>query len=482
MMRIKRGDDMTARAKQPKALSYLFLTEMWERFGFYTIQGLLILYLTQFFGFSDDTSYSLVGMFTALVYISPILGGLAADKFLGYKISILWGGLFLILGYFLLFLPYTALFYPALGTIIIGNGLFKPNVSSVLGKQYDQNDTHRDAGFTIFYIGINIGVLLAGLSSGYVKEYFGWQICFLIASVGLVIGLLTFLLGLKYLRNTESPIPVTFQIHCELLTICALIILGLTGLFHFYSVANTILPCAGFALLIALGILTFRQAPDARKNMILLITLIISSIVFWTLFLQIFFSANLYTDRLVDKHFLGLTLTTTIFYASESVFIILLGPLFAWLWNKLSRFNKNPAPLIKFTCGVFMTGIAFLLLSYSTYFPTTQNLINPLWIFAAYFAITIGELFISPIGLAAVTKLAPANLVGIMMGVWFVATGFGGMFAGWVAKLASIPDANQPLVQKLAVYHTAFMDFALMGFAITALLLIIQLIYRKLSV
>jgi POT family proton-dependent oligopeptide transporter len=208
--------------------------------------------------------------------------------------------------------------------------------------------------------------------------------------------------------------------------------------------------------------------------MIVLNTLIISSIVFWMLFLQLFNSANLYVERLVDKQLFGLQLTTTVFYASEGIFIIVLGPLFAWLWQTLAHNNKNPSPVTKFVLGIFFTGLGFLVLGLSTLFPNSQNLINPLWIFLAYLLITIGELLISPIGLSAVTSLAPARLIGMMMGIWFVATGFGGLFAGWIAKLSSVPDVHASLTQKLAIYQSAFLEYAYLAFIIAIILLFMQ--------
>lgn len=472
---------MNAKPMHIKALPFLFLTEMWERFGFYVIQGLLVLYLTQFMGKSDDFSFSLVGIFTALVYISPIVGGYVADKFLGYKISILWGGFFLILGYFMLFLPISHLFYPALGAIVVGNGLFKPNISSTLGRQYEKNDVGRDSAFTIFYIGINVGVLLAGFSSGYVKDAFGWQICFLLASLGLMLGVGTFIIGLKYMRNVEPPRPVTVKKHLQVFAICVASIATITFLFRIQSLANIVLPIAGLVLLAVLIYIALKQDKLGRNKMLLLISLIVSSIIFWALFLQIFFSASLYTDRLVDKNFLGFHLTTTIFYASESIFIIALGPLFAMLWNKLDTINKNPSPLTKFILGVVLAGFSFFILSMSTVFPTSSNLINPSWIFLAYFTLTIGELLISPIGLSAVTQLAPENLVGIMMGAWFVATGFGGIVAGILGKFSSLSATGESLQFKLAVYHTAFLEYAMIAFVCAALLVGFQCVYKYLT-
>lgn len=463
------------KSTHPKALPFLFLTEMWERFGFYVAQGLLVLYMTQYYGFSDDTSYTISGIFAGLVYISPFIGGFLADRLLGFKIAIIWGGLFLTIGYALLSLSsMPAFFYPALATIIIGNGLLKPNISSLLGTQYAADDPRRDSGFTIFYIGINIGAALSGLS-GYVRDLFGWQVTFSLASLGMIIGLITFYSGIKYIKTTRKVKPITPSLQYQLFIYCILAIVAISFLLKINVLANWLLPISGIILLIFLIILTFQQEAENRNRMIVLNTLIISSIVFWMLFLQLFNSANLYVERLVDKNLFGLELTTTVFYASESVFIILLGPLFAWLWQIVGRKNLNPSPITKFVAGIFFAGLGFLVLGMSTMFPNNAGLIHPLWIFSSYLLITIGELLLSPIGLSAVTMLAPANLIGMMMGIWFVATGFGGIFAGWIAKLSSVPDAAAPLAEKLAIYQNAFLDYAYLAFFIAILLLFVQL-------
>ncbi len=459
----------------PKALPFLFLTEMWERFGFYVAQGLLVLYMTQYYGFSDSESFTISGIFSGLVYISPFLGGLLADRILGFKTTIIWGGFFLIIGYALLSLSSIHwLFYPALATIIVGNGLLKPNISSLLGSQYAADNPRRDSGFTLFYIGINIGVALSGVS-GYVKNALGWQTTFALASMGMIIGLTVFLFGLRYIKNTQKLKPVSSHLRSQVLVGCLLAILVVTCMLKISILANILLPAAGIALLIFLVVLTLKEDAESRKRMIMLNTLIISSIVFWTLFLQLFTSANLYIDRLVDKNLFGMHLTTTIFYASESVFIMLLGPVFAILWEILGTHNKNPSAISKFVLGILFAGLGFLVLAISTHFPNSQDLINPLWVFLAYFLLTIGELLLSPIGLSAVTSLAPANLVGMMMGVWFVATGFGGLFAGMLAKIASIPQTAQTAAQKLAIYQHAFFTYACLAFAVTIVLFLVEL-------
>lgn len=469
---------MGIRSSQPAVLPYLFLTELWERFGFYVVQGLLVLYLTKSFGMSDADSYTITGLFSAIVYISPFFGGIIADRWLGFQATILIGGLFLMLGYALLAMPFLQhqLFYPALSTIIIGNGLFKPNISSLLGMQYEKNDPRREAGFTLFYIGINIGAFLAGASSGYIKEWFGWQVSFGLASVGLIVGLVTFLQGLKHLDRHQFNVHPA---HFAFFLAGALSLIGfISVLFHYASIANWILPVAGLILLAYLAKLMIAERGAKRHRFIMLTLLIVSSVIFWTLYLQIFFAANLFIDRLVDKEFLGLHLATTVFYASGSIYIIVLGPFFSWTWQALGRNDKNPSPVNKFVLGLVFTGLGFAALGVSTLYPDSARLIHPLWIFFAYFLITIGELLISPIGLSAVTLLAPRHLVGMMMGIWFVATGFGGLFAGMLAKFASVPDAVVSVTEKLAVYHNAFMNYAYLAFFVAGLLFVVQRVLR----
>lgn len=472
-----RAPNHDTKRKQPEALPYLFLTEMWERFGFYTVQGLLVLYITEFYGFTDKRAFVISGMFAGLVYISSIIGGYIADRFLGFKTTIIWGGFFLIIGYAALALTtHLTFFYLSLATIIIGNGLLKPNISSLLGTQYERfaKATERDAGFTIFYMGINIGVMLSGLS-GYIRHYFGWHVAYACASVGMIIGMITFITNLKHMKTTQtSKKHYTFV----LLPLLILGIVCISLLFDLISDAEWILPSAGVVLALYLIFLTIKQPVDRRGNMLLLITLIAFSIIFWMLFYQMFIAANLFVERLVDKKIGGITLSSTVFYASESVFVIITAPFFAWLWQAMARHNKNPSITTKFAYALLALALGFLVLSFSTTFASLDGLINPLWVFFAYFLITVGEMLLSPIGLAAVTLLAPQDLEGFMMGTWFVAIGFGGIFAGMIAKLAAIPDQMQINADKLAIYHDAFLEYAYIGIATSLLLFLVSLALR----
>lgn len=468
----------------PKALPYLFLTEMWERFGFYVVQGMLVLYMTKSFGFSDDTSFTIMGVFSALAYIAPFIGGSIADRLLGFKASIIWGGLFLSSGYAMLALPWANGFYLSLATIIVGNGLFKPNISSLLGSLYEHDDPRRESGFTLFYIGINLGALLAGVSSGYIKDHISWHASFALASMGLIIGLIIFGMGVKRIMELKHN-PFTDAPNTRILTKigiilgCVIAIFLISSLLQNALLAKWLLPCAGIALMTYLLIVATRQTPANRKRLFSLIALILSSIIFWMLWLQIFFAANLFIERMIDRTWGGMTIPTTVFYALQSVFIIILGPAFAWSWQNLSRSDKNPSPFLKFVVAIAFVGLAFLVLGISTYFPAENHLVNPLWIVLSYFLITIGELLLSPIGLSAVTTLAPRHLVGMMMGIWFVATGFGGQFAGWLAKIASIPENTTNIALQLSIYRHAFLDYFYIAVCVAIGLFFIHLFLKK---
>jgi len=390
---------MTSNHSHPKALPYLCLTEMWERFGFYVVQGMLVLYMTKALHFSDDSGYTTMGAFWALAYLSPFVGGSLADRLLGFKTSTLLGGIFLSCGYAMLALPWPGGFYFSLATIIIGNGLLKPSISSLLGSLYEMGNPNRESGFTLFYIGINFGALMAGVSSGYIKNNFGWHAGFALASIGLVIGLVTFIIGLKNMaelhphsNNTRPKIHLMAKLSIALGCVVTIYLIGL--LLQNSTLSKWLLPVGGIALLIYLAIMTWQQESDFRKRLLTLNTLIISSVVFWMIYMQMFFSYSLFIDRLVNKEWLGIQIPTTAFYAVENLFIVILGPAFAWSWQTLNQANKNPSSFSKFVFAIAFAGLGSLTLFASTYFPDGNSLINPLWIVVAYFLVAFGELLL----------------------------------------------------------------------------------------
>jgi POT family proton-dependent oligopeptide transporter len=473
------------KSSYPKGLPFLFLTEMWERFGFYVVQGMLVLYMTKWYGFSDDQSYTVLGGFTALAYISPMIGGYLADRLLGFKQAIFWGGFFLSAGYALLALPWAHGFYFALATIIVGNGLFKPNISSLLGALYGPGVEGRDVGFTIFYVGINLGVLLAGLSSGFIKDHFGWHAGFALACVGLLFGLCIFALGIKRgVIQYEHSLPLKKNIFLRrrfLIFYCFAAIPCIAFLLNDTLMGKWFFPILGVILLFFVFGLAYKQEPIHRNRLITLNVLIISAVVFWAIYWQIFFSVTLFIDRIIDKQVFGISIPTTVFYSLESIFVILSGPILVWLWQLLDEWHCNPPPFIKFTLGIFSMGLAFIVLWLSTYFLDAHQLVNPLWIVISYFLITVGEMFLSPIGLSAVTMLSPAHLTGMMMGIWFVALGFGGQLAGWLAKWSSVPESANTVILQLPYYRSAFFKYAILAFGVTLLLFFVQKMLKNIS-
>lgn len=474
---------MSKARRHPAALPFLSLTEMWERFGFYVVQGILMLYLTKALGFSDSEGYSLTGAFSALAYIAPLLGGIIADRLLGFKSAVMWGGIFLILGYALLALPGMYFFYLGLATIIVGTGLFKSNISTLLGALYPPGDTAREAGFTLFYIGINIGVLLSG-TSDLIREHFGWHNVFAFASAGLMFGLAIFCWGMLQGKMTYNhAVPLLrrrfYFSKIFLGMYCVAAIAMLSYLLQTGVLGKWLLPLFGIGLLFFIFIFAYRQNVEDRNKLLSLNILIISSVIFWSIFLQMFFSVTLFIDRLVDKQLFGLSIPTTEFYPLESIFVILLGPLFAWSWQTLNQANKNPSTFLKFVLAIAMLSIGFLLLAVSASFPNANNMVSPWWIVLAYLLFTIGEMLLYPIGLSAVTLLSPPKFTGMMMGIWFVALGYGGQFAGMLAKIASVPESTQHISNELLIYQHAFLIYAILAFVVAMILFFVQMLVKK---
>ena len=475
--------------KQPRALTPLFLTETWERFGFYTTQSLLILYLTSILNFSDFCAYTMLGEFTALIYITPLVGGFFADRIFGSRYSILLGIILLGLGYFSLsFSGHNIigkkLLSLSLAILVVGNGLLKPNISSFLGQFYYKDDPRRDAGFTLFYIGINLGGLLALASAGFIQEKLGWAISFSSAGIGMIITLVTFCFGFKRFENRGLPIPsdqikppflrwVRHKSNITFLILVAIFIAYL--LLNNINVANLLQLICGIFIFITLLFISTRFKNPTRNKFLILIILMLSSIVFWGILFQAFESVNLFTQRVVDRHVLGILIPSPAFIALETIFIILLGPFLAALWQRLHIKKLSLMPGIKFSFAMFSAAIAMTLLALSVHWTQTNGLIHPISIVLFYFFLTLGEMLLSPIGLSMVTELSPSHFTGLMMGIWFMMLSFGGQLSGFLAKQAlgaskhitDVHVANE-------IYGRAFMKNAILSFTIGLVLLLLS--------
>ncbi len=460
-------------ARQPKGLYLLFFTEMWERFGFYTLQTIIVLYMSQALLYSDEKTYLLYGAFGSLIYFTPVVGGYLADRFIGFQRSILIGGILYIIGYILTSLPYEKAFFLGLSTVILANGFFKPNVSSLLGELYQREDSRRDSGFTIFYMGINIGSMMPPLIMGFLVSRYGWHWCFLLASLGMGLGMIIFLMG-KTSLGMKGDVPATSPIHKSpsakrklyLWLTCGtlLSVFILYNVFYFPKEADFIMIAAAILIVTHLMRVMLRENPESRRNMLACLILMFISVIFWAFYSQMYTSLMLFASRNMDKQIFGLPIDAEFTQFFNPFFIIALSPVLSKLWIWLGRRRASPATPMKFSIGVLSLAFAFLFLSGAIGLFSKGGVLSPWWLVGNYFFFTVGELLVSPIGLAMVTRLAPPNFVGMMMGVWFLMTSVGYLLGSMLATLANVPKEAAANVS-IEIYSHAFMLFGSLAMA-----------------
>ncbi|MFV8345994.1 peptide MFS transporter [Flavobacterium sp. ZB4P13] len=483
----------------PRALFILFFTEMWERFSFYGMKALLIFYLTKYHLFSDTAGNLLIGSYAALVYAVPVIGGFIADRYLGFRKAIVFGGILLVLGHLGMAYEGNAatqsvtgeitrddaalqIFYFSLSLIIVGVGFLKANISSLVGELYETGDKRRDSGFTLFYMGINLGSFLATLICVWLGEKYGWSYGFGAAGIGMFFGLLTFISGRKLLMGKgESKVPEilekkSFGIKNEWL----IYLLSASSALIFWQMVQNhdavswSLKIAGGISFIYIVYYAITQLDGkARHQLIALTILIVFTIVFWALFEQAYTSMNLFADRILDRTIFGYEVSAGQFLSFNALFIILLAPVFAWIWPNLGKYNPNTA--VKFALALALVGLGFGALVMGINLSGAGK-VAAIWLILAYFLHTCGELSLSPVGLSAVTKLSPAKIVGFMMGVWFLATASSEFIASILANIASVdtsngtaPDLNLAKQSYLTLFEYLF--YTGLGFGIVLLAL-----------
>ena len=450
----------------PKGLFVCFATEMWERFSYYGMRALLILYLTKHWEFSDAQSYVIYGAYTSLVYIMPVFGGMLADRILGSRKAVTFGAILLVIGHTgMAFESNVQVFYMSLALIISGVGFLKPNISTMVGALYPEGDPRRDSGFTIFYMGINIGAFSASLLCGYLGETYGWSYGFGAAGIGMLFGLIIFLWGQEYLEGHAEPttdfykekkFSITYEIWAYLSGI--LMVFCSYVLIQNQEVVGSLLGGFG-AICIAfwLGYALLKCSPEERDRLIVIGILILFSLMFWALFEQAGSSLNILTDRGVDRTIFGWDVPASMFQSLNAFFIFTLAPIFAFMWLALAKKNIEPSTPLKFAIGIMFVGIGFLVLVFGMK-SSSGIQTGVFWIMLIYLLHTIGELCLSPVGLSSVTKLSPKRIVGMMMGMWFCASAAGNFVAGLIARAtASEEIGGRENIFSLA-QKTAFMD------------------------
>lgn len=569
--------------QHPKVLFYLFMVELWERFSYYGNRALLILYLTKTaveggFGVSKDAGYGIYGAYGALVYLTPLLGGFLADKFLGFRRAIIWGAILMAAGQFTLFASYQAqpvapqkimdlakalssedggvkqaaqtqaaeyakdvqmrsfvkqlaeqikkkattderaqldtlmtalggpvdpakgdivepvtdtqnnklLMYLGLSLLILGNGFFKPNISSLIGKFYQQGDPRRDGAFTIFYMGINIGAFIAPLTCGTVGEVEGWGYCFLLAGAGMVLGLIIFLIttakGLtedkaeaaKDAPTTVAGLPISLIIYIG----SFLILPVLGGLIWQNDIMDALLAVVGLAAVGYILFLSFQYEKVERQRLWVITILLLFTTIFWTFFELAGSALNVFTDNNVSKSIFGLfDLKTSNFQAVNALFIMVFAPIFSFMWVYLSKINREPAAPIKFAIALLLLGAGFLVLNLGI--PMAQEAMIPaMFLILLYLLHTLGELALSPVGLSLVTKMAPAKIVAFMMGFWFLSSSIAHQAGKQISKYTTV-DEKATKEESLELAMTVFNQVGFVALASGVLLLLLSPIIKK---
>lgn len=492
----------------PIGLFILFLTEMWERFSFYGMKALLIFYLVKYHLFSDESGNLIVGSYAAMVYAMPVIGGYIADKYLGFKKAVIFGGVMLVLGHIGMAFEGNAatemadgtiqrdetalsIFFFSLSLIVLGVGYLKANISSIVGELYEANDMRRDSGFTIFYMGINLGSFLATLLCSWLGENYGWGYGFGAAGIGMLLGLITFLYGSKYFygkADAKDPAllkksvlgPINLEWAIYLGSILSLYFIWVVIQNHHY--VEGLLMFASIASLIFIVYQLVKLDKVGRDRLLALTILIIFSVVFWALFEQAYTSLNLFAERSLDRHLLGYEIPAGSFLSLNALFIIIFAPIFAWVWVQLEKRNLQPNTAVKFALGILFVGLGFYMLVLGGTMASAGK-IGAIWLVLTYMFHTWGELCLSPVGLSSVTKLSPARIVGFMMGVWFLATAAAEYVSVLLANLASIDTSGGEVTDVAAAtasYLELFEKLAISGGIIGVLLLVISPLVKKL--
>jgi POT family proton-dependent oligopeptide transporter len=464
----------------PRGLGLLFAVEMWERFSFYGMRALLILYLVNYLHWGVANAARLYGTYTSLVYLTPLIGGYIADRFIGTRRSLVIGGVIIALGHFSLSLQSMPTFYLGLALIIIGTGFFKPNVSTMVGQIYLPGDERRDAGFTIFYMGINLGAALAPLVCGSLAQELGWHYGFAAAGVGMILGLITYLWGVnRYLpgigavarRDRNYRAAVAGDISMEeykapVLPAVVGAILGvlLAMLLHGGWMGGFFGLTVGAMLGMTLG----GTHGEERKRVVAICIVIVFVIFFWMAAEQTGSSMSLFADKHTRRQLGHLTLPASFFQSINPIFILLLAPMFAWVWTRLGTLGRSPSTALKMTFGLMLLGLGFVVLSFGARYADTGMKVSPWWLVGAYFLQTCGELCISPVGLSYVTKVAPTRFASLLMGAWFLGNAAANWLAGNFAALTETMANNE--ARFFAIFVATSFGMAILGLMIVPFL------------
>ena len=448
----------------PKGLFLLFMAEMWERFSYYGMRALLIFYLVQHWLFTDSEASIIYGAYTALVYITPVVGGYLADQYIGQRKAVLFGAILLTFGHFFMAFegsggqadPTINVFWLALALIIVGSGFLKANISVIVGQLYSRTDVRRDPAYTIFYMGINVGAATASIICGYLGQTYGWQYGFGLAGFGMLIGLIFFVIGKPLLLGKgepKDPAKIRGAKEWGIYGAGLAMVLLCWAAIQFQEMVGYVLGAFGGGLVLYVLYTAVTKLPSEERDRIFAaMFLILTSIVFWALFEQAGSSLNLFTDRHVDTQ----GVNASMFQSVNAIYIVLLAPVFAFVWQKLALAGKEPSTPLKFGLAIIQVGLGFLVLVWGAE-SVGVNVPTPvIFIFLIYLLHTTGELCLSPVGLSAMNRLSPAHMASLIMGTWFFASATGNFAAGLIAAATGAEGVGEEAGKQvvLDVYST----------------------------
>lgn len=445
--------------EQPRAFHMIFMLELWERFGFYTVQGVLTLYFIRYLGYSDVESYYAFGAFSALVYGMVIIGGYLGDKVLGTKRTIILGLIVLAAGYISLAITDKEHVFYALGLICVGNGLFKANPSNLLSKCYEANDSRLYSGFTLYYMAINIGSIAALFLGPAISTHYGYSYAYLLSSVGLVLGLANYFFQRKSVAHintaADKRLITPAQWGYTLLGVIIFTCLASYLIQHVYLAKNLlwIITCL---VISAYGYLMRGENKATALRMFVALMLMFEATIFFTLYQQMPTSINLFAVNNVIPHFFGLTIDAQSFQALNPIWIVIMSPILAYFYGALNKKGISFTVPYKFALGMTMCALSFFMLYFARYFYTGNGMVSSWWLILSYLFQSLGELLVSALGVAMVAELVPPRITGFVMGMWFLTTSISGFFGATVASYTSLPEHVKPGVESLMIYTEVF--------------------------
>lgn len=456
----------------PRGLYVLFYTEMWELFGRFGITALLVLYLTHTFHFSDDRSFAIYSGFIALLYVMPIIGGYLSDRILGLRHSVILGASLMALGNAMLIITHSDFVYLGLSVVAVGSGFFLPSIVPMVGQLYKEDRRGRDAGFTLYYIGKNIGALLAPLACGLVGQQYGYNYAFILSTLGMLSGIVVFVRGRQHLLELETENRHSIATNKSIKVLVYLSILVMIPLVYTIlrlALDGYMLVIAGviaFAVLVTIGL---RHGVQVKKHLLAVVMMMVFVIIFSGLLGQGGTSLNLFIERIVDRHFLGHLIPPSFFYTLDPVFMILCGPLLAGLWTKLAKKGREPSEIIKFSLAMTLLAAGFYVFVIAAHHAQLAGSASPWFVVLGYLIFPIAELTIMPIGLSLVTRLSPKGHDAMMVGIWMLGYSVSGYVTGVVSKLGKVgfDVTNSAQIQQAAPIYGH-------DFAISALILVVS--------